>query len=313
MKPNFVIHVGFSKTGTTTLQNHLFGKHPQVEYLGKPYADSHFKQELHRLMMEDSIAYQVDVDGLPLREMVAAKRGQMNPEKRVLLLSDEMFVSYTKVRDKGVIARRIQDVLAPQKVIFTIRNQMELLKSAYLSRGRLLFNVPARFAGLSVTFEQWLALGYQQFHRSYIEHADFSKTIACYASLFGRENLCVLLLEELIHNKAAHLERLSRFLDIDVAQSLSYVQDAHEHKEVSQAVLDFEALNTRLFPFNSWLPVRGALQLVSAIGKKIKKETPAAVTITPVWAERLSQIYRAGNQQLVQEYDLPLAQYGYPL
>ncbi len=313
MTPIFAIHVGFSKTGTTTLQNHLFRNHSQVEYLGKPYCDPSLKAELHRLMMLDSIAYQAEVDGLSLREIVNSRFATMGKDKRVLLLSDEMFVSYTKVRDKGVIAQRIQDVLAPQKIIITIRNQKELLKSAYLSRGRLLFNVPPRFYGLHVTFEQWLSLGYDNFARGYLEHADFAKTIAYYARVYGRENVCVLLLEELIHKKAAHLQKLADFLGIDAAEALTRVQDAHEHQEISQAILDWEALNTRFFPVNTWFPVRAALTLITTVRKKIKKDAQAYVTITASWEKRLRDIYRAGNQQLVHEYGLPLEQYDYPL
>lgn len=313
MNTPFVMHVGFSKTGTTTLQNHLFAKHSQIQYLGKPYRDDHLKAALHRLMMEDSIAYQASVDGVFLATLVKSELANMAQPKRVLVLSDEMFVSYTKVRDKGVIARRIQEVLGPEKVIITIRHQMELLKSAYLSRGRLLFNVPPRFSGLAVTFEQWLTLGYEHFHRGYLEHANFAKTIDWYVHLFGKENVCVLLLEELIHNKTGHLERLSNFLGIDTVESMACVADAHEHQEVSQAVLDWEALNTHLFPFNRWFLMRGALRLAAAAKKKLHKEKPANVTISATWQKRLTDMYREGNQHLVQEYQLPLAQYGYPL
>mgnify|MGYP002793357307 FL=1 len=33
------IHPGFGKTGTTSIQNHLFGKHPDILSIGRPWTD----------------------------------------------------------------------------------------------------------------------------------------------------------------------------------------------------------------------------------------------------------------------------------
>lgn len=310
--PDFIIHIGFSKTGTTTLQKHLFGKHSQVKYLGKPYRDERFKNLLHHLMSEETLTY----DPAPLEQYIAGNklRTTRGTEKAVIL-SDEMFLSYSKVRDKGVVARRIKDIFSPCKILITIRNQYELLKSAYLSRGRLLLNVPGKFHGLGVGFQQWLDLTDDDFQKGYIAHADYFKTIDFYAKLFGKENVCILLLEEFIHNKEEYLKKLSGFAGIDFQESGERVGQAHEHKEIPQSQLDFELLRTRFFPFHKFPLVPAMLKFCIFIKKKLKKckDPTAQVDIPGNWSERLAGLYREGNRKLVRDYGLPLEAYGYPL
>jgi len=54
---NTFIHIGFPKTATTTLQNHLFSKHPGIHYLGKPYRDDDLTGMIRSLVMQESTVY----------------------------------------------------------------------------------------------------------------------------------------------------------------------------------------------------------------------------------------------------------------
>jgi len=305
----FVVHVGFSKTGTTTLQRRLFAVHSQVEYLGKPYGDDAFKDVLHRFMMEDGTVYRPEE--LDLKQRIDARLDAADASKRVLLLSDEMLLSYTKVRDKGEVARRIKDYLQPEKIIITLRRQQELLAAAYLSRGRLLLNVPLKFANLAVGFEDWLDMSYANFHRSYLEHANFVSTVDFYCGLFGKENVCVLLLEELMGDREAHISKLAQFLDIDAREALACVGDAHEHKPISRAVLELEELQAKFFPFHRSAVVGGILKAAGFFKRRKYKDAPAEVMLPEGWETRLNALYAAGNRRLADVYGLPLEKYGY--
>ena len=307
----FAIHVGFSKTGTTTLQRHLFAGHSQIEYVGKPYAEEPFKQALHHFMMADSTLYQPKK--LDLFQRIQKRMKNADSSKKVFLLSEEMMVSYTKVRDKGVVAQRIKEYLQPQKIIITIRNQEDLLKSAYLSRGRLLLNVPQKYTQLAVSFSEWLELSYTNFQRSYLEHANFVSTIDFYSRLFGKENVCVVVLEELINDTETHINKLSQFLGIDAKEALACVGTAHEHKEITQTILDLERLKTKFFPFHRSGLAGGILKIAGFFKKRKYKDAAAEIHLPEGWEQRLNELYAAGNQRLVDEYHLPLQKYGYPL
>lgn len=309
MSTNFFIHIGFSKTGTTSLQKHLFSKHPHVKYHGKPFADEKLKTFLHRLIMEESISYNPG----PLKNYLEETRArELSPSQHAVVLSDEMFVSYSKARDKGIVAHRLHDIFAPCKIMITIRHQFELLKAAYLSRGRFLSNVPSKFEGLAVSFEEWLDLSLENYERGYINHADYYKTISYYAHVFGKENVRVFLLEDFIYNKKKYIDDLALFLGVDAGMAFDTVKDAHEHKEITQADLDYELQISRFFPFHRSKMVSKALKLYNSIANRAKKASPAQVEIPGRLVGKFNQIFGEGNKKLGDEFALPLNIYHYP-
>lgn len=304
------VHVGFSKTGTTTLQRHVFTKHSQVRFPGKPYVSESFKTELYKLIRRESTVY----DPSALKALVSAEiaAAETDASQKVMLVSDEIMVSYSKVRDRGVVARRLKEVFGDCKILFTIRGQLDILKTAYLNRGWLLKNVPPRYDGLFVGMAEWLELSDRDRERSYIGHVDYFKTIDYYRRLFGKENVCVLPLELFAADKAQYLERLAAFLGIDAAEALATVGDAHEKRDVEPDVLGFEQFKTRWFPI-SRLPFGAALLKPFYVVKRTLTKTPDIAVIPAPWRERLSDFYREGNRRLNRDFDLRLEAYGYPI
>jgi hypothetical protein len=310
MAVNIALHVGFSKTGTTTLQQFLFSKHSRIEYLGKPYTDDILKTHLQRLIMQDSLVY----DPAELADYFSKEvLKKTHRSKKIILISEEMLVSYSKVRDKGMVAGRLKKIFRPDRIIITIRNQFEILKAAYLSRGRLLLNVPVKYEGLHVSFADWLELSNRNIDRSYLGHVDYFKTIDYYSQLFGRDNVCVLLLEELIDRPEAYVRKLTGFLDIDFDEALVLLTGKHANKGIAQSRLEFESLNTKFFPFNRFVLIPAMLKLYFSLKKIVKKDKDAEVRIPEDWTERLVKLYGEGNRKLSRVYNLPVEKYGYPV
>ncbi len=307
---NIVLHVGFSKTGTTTLQKYLFSHHSQVHYLGKPYADDTFKTLVHRLIMQESLVY----DPAPLKKYLECQiLLTSNPAKKVILLSEEMLLSYSKTRDKGLTAQRLKEAFPSAKILFTIRDQFELLKAAYLSRGRQLNYVPPKYSGLHVTFREWLALAFENIERSYLGHADYFKTIAYYARLFGKDRVCVLLLEELIHTPGEYAVKLSDFLGIAAGETRELLAGQHANRGISRFQLESEILRSRWYPFSRFYLISKLLKIYLILTKKARRAQDAEVEIPPDWVDRIGGLYKAGNLLLISDYDLPLEKYGYPV
>lgn len=307
---NGVVHVGFSKTGTTTLQKHLFAKHKEIKFPGKPYGDEVFKDLIHELIMKESIAY----DASKLKTYIGESGLlDLREGKKVWVVSDEMFVSYSKVRDKGMVAHRVRDVFGDCKILITIRNQGDLLRSAYLSRGRYLSDVPRRFLGLGVSYEDWIALSLTNYERGYINHGDYYKTVVYYSRLFGKENICVLMLEEFIHDREKYMEKLSGFLGVDKQEALECVKNAHEHKDMTGEELDYELIRSVFFPLHNTVLFKGISKAASKWKHRKDKSSEAQVDLSPEIRERLDEIFRPGNRELVKEFGLPLEKYGYPL
>lgn len=309
MNSKIALHVGFSKTGTTTLQRHLFSGHSQIRYLGKPYKDETLKARVHELLTQESLVYDPANIKTYLEHEVFGKTGEAG---KLMLLSEEMLVSYSKVRDKGLVAQRLKDLFPGAKVLITIRNQFEILKAAYLSRGRLLAYAPGRYAGLHVKFDEWLRASYENIERSYLGHVDYFKTVEYYSRLFGRENLCVLPLEEFIRDPEEYIKKLTRFFGIDFSEAMGLVTDKHANRGISQFQLEAEALRSKWFPLNRFFMIAGMLNIYLFLKKNVRKDKDADILIADKWHDRFAAIYREGNRKLEALYGLPLTEYGYP-
>ncbi len=304
------VHIGFPKTGTTTHQKHLFAKHSQVSYLGKPYESDAIKGEILRLVMEESLTFDPTALG---KYLVRRDPNQRDPGKKLAILSEELLVSASKVRDKGVVAERIKMVFAPVKILVTIRNQLEMLKSAYINGGRLLKNVPARYKGLAIKFEEWLEMVFENPARSYAGNIKYFDTINYYTRLWGKENIRVLLFEEFIYNKEEYTRQLSWFLGIDAGESLRLLADRHENPRVLQSQVDLELTKSKF-------GARGKNPLISKALKQwydfrnlFKKNQGARVDLPTPWRERLQDFYGESNRELMKNFNLPLEKYGYPI
>ncbi|UCH95033.1 MAG: sulfotransferase [Candidatus Aminicenantes bacterium] len=304
------VHIGFPKTGTTTQQKHLFAKHSQVSYLGKPYENEVLKKEILKLVMEESLTY----DPTILKEYLVQQAAKENNQgKKLMVLSDELLVSASKVRDKGVVANRIKEVFAPAKILVTIRNQLEMLKSAYVNSGRLLKHVPPKYKKLAITFEDWLEMTWENPDRSYIGNISYANTIDYYVKLFGKENVCVLLFEEFVSNKEEYTRKLSEFLNIDADESGRLLEGQHENPGLLQSQLDLE-LSLSKWGIPGRLPlIPGILGRWYRLKGLFNRDEKARVHLPKSWQERLKKFYSEGNRKLINHYHLPMEKYGYLL
>lgn len=304
------IHIGFPKTGTTTQQKHLFANHSQVSYLGKPYENDVLKKEILKLVMEESLTY----DPTVLKEYLAQQAAKKNNRgKKLVVLSDELLVSASKVRDKGVVANRVKEVFKPAKILVTVRNQLEMLKSAYVNSGRLLKNVPPKYKGRAITFEDWLEMSWENPDRSYIGNIRYIDTIDYYAGLLGKEKVCVLLFEEFIFHKEQYTRKLSEFLTIDADESIRLLEGQHENPGLMQSQLDLELSSSKLGTRGRLPFIPGVLRRLYRFRGLFKQDGKARVDMPGSWAERLKEYYSKGNRKLIEEYSLPLKKYDYPI
>lgn len=302
-----VIHIGFPKTAITVLQNHLFAIHPGILYLGKPYRDDYLKGMISRLVRQESTVYQAENTEQYIDKHLAPKPGT---GKKVFLISDETFVSADAVRDKGVVAQRLKDLLASAKILVTIRNQMDAVKSGYICGGRLLGNLPGKYKDIIVSFKDWLETSAKMYYGDFVRNVIYFDTIDYYAGLFGKENICILLFEDLVKNPYEFTRKLSLFLDIDFDTSWDLIQNAHENRRISQADSQIESQQSKLGLMRNVTPI---VKLMNGIRKILETGKRSEVDIPGEWYQRLWNLYQEGNRKLMEKYQLPLEKYSYPL
>lgn len=297
--PEIIVHIGYHKTGTTYLQKKIY---PNIQNL--KYYD-YLSENLFPGMSSKS-SFDVDLD------RINEKLNSLGHDR--ILYSQEGLVG-PLFYNSGINAKEIADNLKKlnvSKIIITLRNQVSLIDSIY--RQYIQEGGVARFnhfiKGWRYSFD--------------LDHLNFYRLINYYSSLFGKENVLIILSEQIRENEAEVIRQLENFTNgtyIENNKNLNPRQSNISLSNLSIILLRFinhftysnHRPSCAILPnnFTTW-KIRYALQrlidpyLFSRIsGRKllINKKT----------IDFLSGHYRANNVKLQKEYDLDIARYGYPL
>lgn len=288
------IHIGWPKTGTTTLQRHFFDKHPGIENLGRPYRDLRLAAMSRHIVHDD----EADFDGPACRatfgELIAPRLGG----RKAVLLSDELFPHYQGA-DRALIAQRLRSIFGNSKIIITIRHQLDLVASFYIHSCK-----PGKFYNV----EEWL----RRHKNDYLPTLKFFDLAKIYADLFGFENVGVFLFEDMRRDPAKFSRNIASFIGVDQDIGAHLLEGEHEHLRKSERMVHYARFRTIFLPhveLSRFVPnfAREACRRVLAQGSR------ATAEISEGWQAYLRDLYAPSNRNLAQSFGLALAEYGYPL
>jgi hypothetical protein len=305
---SLVLHVGFQKTATTTLQDCVFSRHSGVVNLGKPDfdGDQAWRGALGHLISARPDKYRREWCHGILRDKIdkAARAG------KVAVLSHEGLTNIYQ-NPPDLLARRLRDAFGDATVLLTVREQLAFIQSLYLH-----YVAYGVFDGTAKPFSRWLDSDEALDARSAIRHADFSRTIEEYIRLFGRDHVRVLPFELFLRDRVDFSRRLSDTLGLEHSETHRLVAEATNRKErTSVRVYRFAVLNAMLVPrwARAWCeravppPIKRRVEEWLREGRRVSLPYPGPK------ANELRDKYRAGNRRLDEQFDLRLADYGYPL
>lgn len=237
MTSSLFLHLGYPKTATTTLQKHLYAKHPEINYLGKyipgfGYRDDRLQQGVTRMINEQSHSYSASLE---FRDYIDSEL--CSTDRVCTLISSETFIHPWAI-DLAVVARRVFDAFSPCKVIIVLREQRDMLWSFYRAHGRYcqyLYVHPQSANDLTelvapVSAKQWLDLQVRQLHRNFAGTLMYGSVLESYIRIFGRENILVLCYEEMRQNVPAFLRKLCGWMNVDSGIGVKLVGDRRENE-----------------------------------------------------------------------------------
>ncbi|SEI44980.1 hypothetical protein [Frateuria terrea] len=298
-----IIHPGFIKTGTTSLQDFLFFVHPQIHAFGHPHrsaSDARISQALRRIEGFDD-------DPQALHRLLATALAAC-PGDRLPVLSDETLTADPHLT--ASIARRLHQHFPQARILFTLRRQDDMIRSFYGRHGRVLFNVPAPYRDRHVRFEAWLEHAYRNRPAGVLGVADYRRTIDIYRTLFGEERIAIVLLEQRSADQQAFADRLSAILGIDAATTRQLLGDQRTHGQETGRYVLYDRLRKR-FPAAGRVAAHLPAGVRALGGGFLKRGDTQRVEFPPGWPERLGDLYREGNRKLAEQYGLPLREHGY--
>ncbi len=291
------LHLGYHKCASTTLQEQLFGRHPDLFNLGKPYRDERLARLVGAISGQDSLAYRHE----DWSDVVRAALDRVPPNKTAVL-SDEVFAINREV-DQALVAERLFALFGPSRIVMVARSQPDLVMSYYfhLQRGHR-----------NESFATWLDRQWRYFDIEALPALDYFAFAEAYAAQFGRENVGVFSVEELTANPAAFLDRLCAFTGIEADPAHELMAGPPSSVRASARMTAYTRWRAHFSPgvaFSRYYPefLRRGFHGLLLGGRWAQVAYPAGER------ERLIELYREGNSKLAETYRLPLAEYGWPL
>ncbi len=239
--PRLVVHVGYPKTATTTLQRSLFEQTPNLHYLGK-FVPSHryVDERLWPLLDVLLLGYESEwvAHRLLLRRVLID--WMLREPSKTCVLSTENFVHPWSV-DPSIIARRLAEIMPQARILMVIREQVSMLTSFYRWHGgfgQYLFlnkyvDEPCVFP---LKADAWMYFQKQAPSRNVLGLLDYDRTVGDFEDAFGAPNVHVLTYETLRTDEAAFAASVAELLGLDVAECVDRISGARFNSEGDQSV-----------------------------------------------------------------------------
>ncbi|MCF8370171.1 MAG: sulfotransferase domain-containing protein [Bacteroidales bacterium] len=295
-----IAHIGYHKTGTTFLQNNIYPYIKGVDFIGYAACDMIFKDLINKSPL--------DYDTCKTRTLL----NDSIQSDRVQLFSLEGLVGslfYNRGATQKSIADRLKD-LGFTKIIISIRNQPKLLESIYvqyIQEGGVA--KPKRFFNAQNKIFYW-------------EYADYYSLIQYYFDLFGKENVLVLLQEELRTDEQESIDRLLSFIGDGFA-----LDERKKHRHANKSLSRISVKLLRLinhFTYNVHKPSHLISKRISTwkfrfifqnyLDRWLFSAISSPKTFIPDSSKpEIENYYKEGNRKLMVLLGSDLSKFGYPL
>jgi hypothetical protein len=287
-----VIHPGMVKTATSTLQKHGFARHPEVHFLGTPAATDELDWAIREVGRADSLYYDEAAVSDVFRRALAVA-----PASRTVVLSYENYAFYES-KDKGQVGARLKTLFPGAKILFTLRRQQDLVVSLYLTRLR--HHIERK---TYLPFDEWFRVAAREPHLTALDDLRFQTITSHYVRLFGREQVGILLFEELKAAPESFAHKLAHFLNVNAEAMAALLRGRKENVSISQSYLTF------WHHFGHMLP-RSVVKLI-ALRMPRFRGAPARIRLSPKQQTVIHELCAEENARLEAEFGLGLDRYGY--
>jgi hypothetical protein len=190
------LHIGLPKTGTTSLQDLCFARHPDVTYFGQTnvWESSNAKTVLKALLL--------DRNDLDLWNNAIEIVNNVLSTGKALVISDEALSlgefmlragSWPIKTEHELIARRAYELLGNAQVLIVLRNQPDWIES-WQKQGL------KNSKYIEKNYDLWLKNDLGESAQRLFSLLDYEKLYKAYINVFGVDNVHVKLYENYTHS-----------------------------------------------------------------------------------------------------------------
>lgn len=306
---NTVLHIGYHKTASTTLQRDFFPKLEGCLYLshGGAASRSLFRALSEHLMFADDEDYLGETVRSYLAELHERSPG-------TVLLSHEGFSGavFDGATNSDRNAHRLADVAPDAKMIIVVREQAAMLRSLYSQH--------LRHGGYS-TFPEFLHSSVPGSDTIDLDHLCFDRLVELYHKLFGAARVTVLAFEDLGREPDLFLRGLADFIGVPAPRVEHLARIGPSLSPPSRWLIRHTNRmfwRTRINPEPTVAPLRTAEELARVLHARVdpKLFPRARKTLSDDDEAELARTverYAASNSRLAELTGLSLADHGYVL
>ncbi len=200
------IYVGMQKTGSTYLRSY-FSQHPEIDWSRNAgsFQLSSFDVSKYKMNFKDASEARCLIDmyeGLS----VGYHLGNLEAWVPGVALVPGAQLCDSKMAPAGAkVIARIKETLPDARILLTLRNQVDWLRSNYYHS---MLSLPVKQRG----FESFLST---REGKLLLHAGNYDRVILEYQELFGPEKVCVILLEDIKNSETEVLQRLCVFLGVN--------------------------------------------------------------------------------------------------
>ncbi len=316
--PPITIHLGLPKTATTCFQENLFASHSQVHYFGKFKGGRVYEAVRPALLakycpIQPAEAGNIHTESLPDQLQYAATQN-LTP-----ILSREGLAGGSLLR-KHLQARLFRKHFGSCKTILFTREPVSFITSYYAEMLKAFQNqkqgrrtgwmrrIPPAPHYFDVN--EWMSAAWRLWRspRQYICYAD---TARVYANAFGKENVKLFIFEEFVKNPERVTEELCNYLEIDSQEGVRLITEKRANERITTDYIhrlqEIEQSPDLARAFKKARPgVRRQM-----LDPKIKSGDKFTPKLSEKWVGKIHAVGKKQNRLLMEEWNLPLSDYGY--
>lgn len=316
------IHIGLPKTGTTTLQKHLFENHSQIYYLGK-FSKYGFVKDLSGIIGSriflSKMELKYEKDDIHLQSLENQLEYACGKKLRVLL-SKEGLAGGNESK-KREVARSFLKNFPSCKIILFVREPESFVKSLYTQMlkafqtrrpharpawMKLLAEEPPHYFDIN----EWLDASWQS-NSSPKDTMSYADTARIYADTFGKENVKIFIFEEFARDPKIFVSKLCEYLGIDAEEGLALMDGKRENVRHSAGYIDLLKEIEKSPALSQKLRASGCRKRIEMLTPKDNDKTKIIPALDERWLKEIHAHGDSQNRRLANEWGLPLTDYGY--
>lgn len=318
------VHLGLPKTATTMLQEYLFAKHSQLNYLGKhsPPAKHYIPDKSMNSLVTSVINPNRTYPPSAVNDLRQTIKSAVISGK-TSIFSKEGWCGLSEEK-RARFAVQLKKTVGNCRVLLTIREPLSFVESLYFQKLQGFHN--GKYPNLKEHFGQppkyfdvntWLQtlLESSKINRTLFNKLRYADTAEYYASVFGKDRVKVLAFEQLKSSPEQFIGKLSSFLEIEPDEALLLSQNKRANdrwtEESIKQLTKLQKSWIKRWIFRSRDLERRRQMLGVDKNSQATSSTKAKAEINDEFREMILDITREQSRRIEKDWGLPLSQYGY--